>query len=182
MLPESEEAELLQILKTRFEKNKNRHAEISWSDVEARLKANPDKLPILEAMESTGGEPDVIAFEPDTGEYTFVDCAAESPKGRRSICYDPDALESRKEHKPANSAIGMAAEMGITILSEKEYSSLQELGKFDSKTSSWILTPPDIRKLGGAIFGDWRYGRVFTYHNGAESYYASRGFRGYLKV
>ena len=182
MSPEKEEEGLLQILKTRFEKNKKRHAEINWSDVEAKLKAKPDKLPILEAMEGTGGEPDVVAFDAHSGEYTFFDCAAESPKGRRSICYDPDALESRKEHKPAGSALGMAAEMGITMLTEKEYRALQELGKFDTKTSSWVLTPPDIRKLGGAIFADWRYGRVFTYHNGAESYYASRGFRGSLKV
>jgi Protein of unknown function (DUF4256) len=173
--------ELRDILKTRFEKNMSRHKGMTWSDVEERL-ADAEKLWSLDQMENTGGEPDVVAFNKKTGEYTFYDCATESPKGRRSVCYDHEALEARKEHKPENSAIQMAADMGIAILTEEEYRVLQKLGKFDTKTSSWIKTPVDIRKLGGAIFADWRYGHVFVYHNGAESYYAARGFRGSLTV
>jgi hypothetical protein len=176
--------ELIQVLKSRFEKNKDRHKGINWADVQAKLESAPQgaKLWSLSQMEDTGGEPDVVAFDKKTDEYIFYDCAAESPKGRRSICYDQQALESRKEHKPKNSAIGMAAEMGIEILTETQYRELQQLGKFDTKTSSWVQTPADIRKLGGAIFCDWRYGNVFTYHNGAESYYGTRGFRGLLKM
>jgi hypothetical protein len=177
-----EREELLELLKVRFEKNMNRHKGLAWADLVTRLKANPDKLWSLQQMESTGGEPDVVAHNQKTGEYTFFDCSAESPKGRRSICYDHEALESRKEHKPENSAINMASEIGVDILTESEYRELQKLGKFDSKTSSWIKTPADIRKLGGAIFADYRYDHVFVYHNGAESYYAARGFRGSLRV
>jgi hypothetical protein len=150
--------------------------------VQAKLEASAEKLWSLDDMETTGGEPDVIDYDQKTGEYIFYDCAAESPKGRRSICYDQEALDSRKEHKPANSAIGMAAEMGIEILDEEQYRQLQQFGKFDTKTSSWLKTPADIRKLGGAIFADYRYGTIFVYHNGAESYYAARGFRGALRV
>ena len=174
--------ELLKILKSRFEKNSNRHKGIEWAKVQARLEKNPAKLLSLDAMEETGGEPDVVGVDKKTGEYIFYDCAAESPKGRRSICYDHEALEARKEHKPADSAINMAADMGIEILTEEEYHELQKLGKFDTKTSSWIETPADIRKLGGALFCDYRYGTVFVYHNGAESYYAARAFRGSLRV
>jgi hypothetical protein len=174
--------ELLNILKTRFEKNMNRHKGLEWAAVQTKLEANPAKLQALDAMEETGGEPDVIDHDKKTGEYIFYDCAAESPKGRRSICYDHEALESRKEHKPADSAINMANEMGIEILSEEQYRGLQQLGKFDLKTSSWIQTPAAIRKLGGALFCDRRYDTVFLYHNGAESYYAARGFRGSLRV
>ena len=173
---------LLETLQTRFEKNPNRHKGIKWADVLAKLEANPKKLQVLDAMEETGGEPDVVGFDKKTGEYLFFDCTPESPKGRRSVCYDHEALESRKEHKPDDSAVGMAEDMGIELLNEEQYRTLQQLGKFDTKTSSWILTPPDIRKLGGAIFCDFRYGHVFVYHNGAESYYAARGFRGCLKV
>jgi len=173
---------LLRALKTRFEKNMARHKGIAWADVEAKLEANPGKLRSLDEMESTEGEPDVIGYDKKTGEFLFVDCSAESPKGRRSVCYDHEALESRKEHKPSHSAVGMAEEMGIELLTEEQYRELQKLGKFDTKTSSWIVTPPDIRKLKGALFGDWRYGHVFVYHNGAESYYAARGFRGLLRV
>lgn len=173
---------LLQVLETRFEKNKNRHPGISWADVLARLEKNPGKLWSLDEMEETGGEPDVTGFDKKTGEYIFYDCSAESPKGRRSICYDHAALESRKEHKPKHSAIGMAAEMGIEILTEEQYRELQEMGHFDLKTSSWVKTPEKIRKLGGALFCDRRFDHVFTYHNGAESYYAARGFRGSLRV
>lgn len=173
---------LLLTLQQRFEKNMNRHKDVKWSDVESKLKSNSDKLAILAEMERTEGEPDVVGFDKKSGEYIFYDCAAESPKGRRSICYDHEALESRKENKPAHSAIGMAEEMGIEILDEDDYRTLQKLDKFDTKTSSWIKTPADIRKLGGAIFADWRYGHVFVYHNGAESYYAARGFRGKLRV
>ncbi|HEY9260277.1 DUF4256 domain-containing protein [Chitinophaga sp.] len=173
---------LLSVLKTRFEKNKNRHKGLDWTAVEAKLEANPEKLWSLDEMELTGGEPDVVGYDKKTDEYIFFDCAAESPKGRRSICYDHEALESRKEHKPENSAVQMAADMGIALLTETEYSSLQELGNFDLKTSSWIVTPPAIRKLGGALFCDRRYDHVFVYHNGAESYYAARGFRGSLRV
>lgn len=173
---------LIKTLKARFEKYVNRHKDIAWEKVEAKLKASADKLAILFTMEETGGEPDVIAYNKKTDEYTFVDCAEESPKGRRSVCYDQKALDSRKENKPKNSAKKMAEEIGIELLTETQYRELQQLGNFDTKTSSWIETPTDIRKLGGAIFGDWRYGTVFIYHNGAESYYAARGFRGLLKV
>jgi hypothetical protein len=174
--------ELLKILKARFEKHKNRHQGIEWAQVEAKLAASPKKLKVLALMEETGGEPDVIAFDKKTGEYTFVDCSAESPKGRRSVCYDQQALDERKEAKPADSATEMAAAIGIELLDEEGYRALQALGAFDLKTSSWLLTPPAIRKLGGAIFGDRRYDQVFVYHNGAQSYYAARGFRGSLKV
>ncbi|PVD53736.1 DUF4256 domain-containing protein [Terrimonas sp.] len=174
--------ELLKILQTRFEKNKSRHNAIEWNTVQAKLEAYPGKLWSLNEMEMTGGEPDVVGYDKQTGEYIFYDCAAETPKGRRSICYDAEALASRKEHKPAHSAIGMADEMGIDILNEEQYRWLQQLGTFDLKTSSWVLTPLPIRKLGGALFCDRRYDTVFTYHNGAESYYAARGFRGVLKV
>ena len=174
--------ELLSILKSRFEKNKSRHKGIEWTKVQAKLEANPGKLWSLDDMETTGGEPDVVAYDEKTGEYIFYDCSAESPKGRRSICYDDEALASRKEHKPANSAITMAEEMGIELLTEEQYRDLQKLGNFDTKTSSWIVTPPEIRKLGGALFCDRRYNTVFLYHNGAESYYAARGFRGSLRV
>lgn len=174
--------ELIAVLKNRFEKNMNRHKGITWDKVQAKLEKNPAKLWTLDDMETTGGEPDVVSYDKKTDEYIFFDCAAESPKGRRSICYDPDALEARKEHKPAHSAIGMAAEMGVEMLTEEQYHYLQSLGDFDTKTSSWLLTPPAIRKLGGAIFGDKRYKHVFIYHNGVESYYGGRAFRGCLKV
>jgi hypothetical protein len=173
---------LLDKLETRFKKNMNRHVSLEWEKVQARLEANPEKLWSLNEMEKTGGEPDVIDFNEANGVYVFYDCSAESPKGRRSLCYDPEALESRKEHKPANSAVGMAADMGIELLTEEQYRSLQKFGKFDTITSSWVKTPDSIRKLGGAIFCDCRYNTVFTYHNGAESYYSSRGFRGSLIV
>ena len=176
--------ELLGILKARFEKNMNRHKGIEWAAIQTKLEANPEKLRSLDKMEETGGEPDVVVGigNKKTGEYIFYDCAAESPKGRRSICYDHEALEARKEHKPADSAINMAADMGIDILTEEQYRELQQLGAFDLKTSSWVMTPPAIRKLGGALFCDRRYDTVFVYHNGAESYYAARGFRGWLRV
>jgi len=174
--------ELLNALKVRFEKNMNRHKGIEWAKVHAKLQANTEKLWSLNAMEETGGEPDVVGIDKKTGEYIFYDCSAESPKDRRSVCYDDEALEKRKEHKPKDSAINMAADMGIEILSEEEYRELQKLGKFDTKTSSWIKTPSEIRKLGGAVFCDRRYDTVFLYHNGADSYYAARGFRGSLKV
>lgn len=174
--------ELLAILKNRFEKNTVRHKGITWQNVQAKLETSPDKLWILDSMEQTGGEPDVVGYDKKTDEYLFFDCAAESPKGRRSICYDPEALEARKEYKPVHSAIGMAAEMGIEMLTEEQYHYLQSLGDFDTKTSSWLQTPAAIRKLGGAIFGDKRYKHVFIYHNGVESYYAGRAFRGCLKV
>ena len=174
--------ELLATLKQRFEKNMSRHNGIDWAKVQTKLEANPKKLWVLDEMEITGGEPDIVGFDEKTGEYVFYDCSAETPKNRRSICYDHEALEARKEHKPANSAVNMAAEMGIEILSEAEYRELQKLGKFDTKTSSWIKTPAEIRKLGGALFCDYRYGTVFVYHNGAESYYAARSFRGSLRV
>ncbi len=174
--------ELLSTLRTRFEANMPRHKGLAWSEVQARLEASPDKLQALDQMEKTGGEPDVVGHDRKTGEYVFHDCSAESPKGRRSLCYDREALNSRKEHKPANSAVDMAAAMGIELLSEEQYRVLQKLGEFDTKTSSWVLTPPGIRKLGGAIFCDCRYRTVFVYHNGAESYYAARGFRGSLRV
>jgi len=179
--PEHHE-EIISILKTRFEKNKTRHEGIEWNKVQEKLEANPTKLWSLLEMEKTDGEPDVVGYDKNTNEYLFFDCVAESPKGRRSLCYDRKALDSRKEHKPKNSAIDMAEEMGIEILNEEQYRALQELGNFDTKTSSWITTTPDVRKLGGALFSDFRYGRTFVYHNGAESYYAARGFRGCLKV
>ena len=181
-LPQEESSALLKILKTRFENNMNRHKGLDWHKIQAKLEANPGKLWPLNEMEQTSGEPDVVGYDKKTGEYIFYDCAAESPKGRRSICYDQKALESRKEYKPQNSAVGMAVEMGIALLTEEQYRELQQLGKFDTKTSSWIATPADIRELGGGIFGDCRFGRVFIYHNGAESYYAARGFRGSLRV
>ncbi len=174
--------ELFKVLKTRFEKNKNRHEGLDWADIEAKLKENPEKLWSLSIMEETGGEPDVVGFDDKTGEYIFYDCSAESPKGRRSLCYDRAAWEARKEFKPSDNAMDVAASMGIEMLTEAEYRRLQLLGKFDLKTSSWVKTPDNIRKLGGAIFCDRRYDHVFTYHNGAESYYAARGFRGVLKV
>ncbi|MEL7648089.1 MAG: DUF4256 domain-containing protein [Sedimentibacter sp.] len=174
--------ELLGILKSRFEKNMNRHKAIEWTHVQARLELRSHKLWIVNEMENTGGEPDVIGYDKTTGEYIFCDCSAESPMGRRSICYDREALESRKENKPRSSAADMAEAMGIELLTEEQYRALQELGHFDTKTSSWLKTPYNIRKLGGAIFGDCRYDTVFIYHNGAESYYASRGFRGIIKV
>lgn len=173
---------LLSTLKARFEKNMKRHAGLEWADVRARLEADAKKLRALGEMERTGGEPDVIARDEKTGEYVFCDCCAESPDGRRSLCYDREALESRKEAKPKNSAIDMAAAMGIELLTEEAYRELQKLGTFDTKTSSWVKTPADVRKLGGALFCDRRYGRVFVYHNGAQSYYAARGFRGSLRV
>ncbi len=181
-LSPAQQEELTGVLKKRFEKHADRHQGLQWAAVQERLEANPDKLWSLHEMEITGGEPDVIGQDEKTGEYIFYDCSAESPKGRRSVCYDPEALASRKEHKPAHSATGMAAEMGIDLLTEEQYRGLQQLGKFDTKTSSWVKTPVDIRKLGGAVFCDWRYGHVFLYHNGAESYYGARGFRGSLRV
>ena len=174
--------DLLNTLKARFEKNMNRHMGLEWAKVQAKLEAKTGKLWSLNEMEETGGEPDVVGFDKKTGEYIFYDCSAESPKGWRSLCYDHQALESRKEHKPKDSAVEMATDMGIELLTEEQYRELQKLGNFDTKTSSWIITPADIIKLGGAIFGDYRYGKVFVYHNGAESYYAARGFRGSLKV
>lgn len=182
--PEQRE-ELLKTLKARFEKNMNRHKGLEWAKVQSRIsgmEANTEKLWSLNEMERTGGEPDVVGYDKKTGEYIFYDCSAESPKGRRSVCYDGEALESRKEHKPKNSAVGMAAAMGIELLTADQYRELQKLGEFDTKTSSWVKTPSDIRKLGGAIFCDRRYGHVFVYHNGAESYYAARGFRGALRI
>lgn len=179
--PAQQEA-LLGILKIRFEKNTSRHQGLEWSKVQAKLELNAEKLWVLDEMEQTGGEPDVVAYDENTDEYVFYDCSAESPKGRRSICYDHVALEARKEHKPADSALNMAENMGIQILTEEEYRNLQQLGSFDLKTSSWVATPADIRKLGGAIFCDRRYNTVFTYHNGAESYYGARAFRGSLRV
>ncbi len=181
-LSSSQIEELLKTLQSRFEKNKTRHKGVDWDKVQAKLKANTDKLWSLNEMEITGGEPDVVCYDKSTGEYIFYDCSAESPIGRRSFCYDRQALDSRKENKPKNNAMEMAATMGIEILSEEQYRELQKLEKFDTKTSSWIATPAEIRKLGGAIFADFRYGTVFVYHNGAESYYAGRGFRGSLRV
>jgi hypothetical protein len=174
--------ELLKALKVRFEKNMNRHKGLEWAKVQAKLQANTEKLWSLNEMERTGGEPDVIGHDKKTGEYIFYDCSAESPKGRRSVCYDRDALESRKEHRPENNAIDMAAAMGLELLTEEQYRALQNVGDFDTKTSSWVKTPADIRELGGALFCDRRYNHVFVYHNGAESYYAARGFRGSLSV
>ena len=179
--PEQQE-ELFSALKARFEKNMNRHQDLEWAKVQKKLEANPEKMWSLNEMERTGGEPDVVSHDQTTGEYIFYDCSAESPKGRRSLCYDREALESRKEYKPKNSAMDMAAAMGIELLTEEQYRELQKLGDFDIKTSSWVKTPAAIRKLGGAIFCDRRYDHVFMYHNGAESYYAARGFRGLLRV
>jgi uncharacterized protein DUF4256 len=181
-LSPAQREELLRGLKARFEKNMNRHKGLEWAKVQAKLEANTDKLWSLNEMERTGGEPDVVGYLRKTGEYIFYDCSVESPKGRRSVCYDRKALQSRKEHKPKNNAIDMAAAMGIELLSEEQYRELQELGNFDTKTSSWIQTPTDIRELGGALFCDRRYDHVFVYHNGAESYYAVRAFRGSLSV
>ena len=181
-LPAEQRGALLTTLKARFEKNMNRHRGLQWPAVQARLEANPERLWSLHEMERTGGEPDVVGQDKKNGEYVFYDCSAESPTGRRSVCYDREALEARKEHKPKNSAMDMAAARGIEILTEAQYRELQTLGEFDTKTSSWVKTPPEIRARGGAIFCDRRYDHVFTYHNGAESYYAARGFRGTLKV
>lgn len=179
--PEQRE-DLLSALKARFEKNMNRHQGLAWAEVQAKLEANPEALWSLHEMERTGGEPDVVGHDQKTGETIFYDCSAESPKGRRSVCYDREGQESRKEHKPENNAIDMAAAMGIALLTEAEYRALQQLGEFDTKTSSWVKTPSDIRKLGGALFADRRYNTVFVYHNSAPSYYAARGFRGALRV
>ncbi|MFF5996436.1 DUF4256 domain-containing protein [Lysinibacillus sp. KU-BSD001] len=182
-LTKEQHTELVQTLRDRFEKNMNRHEGIEWEQIVAKLEENPDKLWSLHQMEATEGEPDVVGVDANTGgAYIFMDCSVESPKGRRSVCYDHEALESRKQNKPQNSAIGMAADMGIAILTEEQYRELQQLGNFDMKTSSWVKTPDNIRKLGGAIFCDRRYDTVFVYHNGAESYYAARGFRGLLRV
>ncbi|MCM3767052.1 DUF4256 domain-containing protein [Neobacillus niacini] len=181
-LSQEQREELLGTLKARFEKNMNRHEGLEWAKVQEKLEANPDNLWSLHEMERTGGEPDVVGYDEKTDEYLVYDCAPESPKGRRSVCYDHAALESRKQHKPENSAMNMAADMGIELLTEEQYRELQKLGKFDLKTSSWVQTPAAIRKLGGAIFCDRRYDTVFVYHNGAESYYAARGFRGSFRV
>jgi len=181
LAPEQRE-ELLRALKARFEKNMNRHKGLEWAKIQAKLKAKTEKLWSLNEMERTGGEPDVVGHDKKTGEYIFYDCSAESPKGRRSVCYDREGLESRKEHKPENNAIDMAAAMGIELLTEEQYRELQKLGNFDTKTSSWVKTPSDIRKLGGALCAEFRYGNVFVGHNGAQSYYAVRGFRGSLRV
>jgi hypothetical protein len=181
-LSSKQREELLGTLRVRFEKNMKRHKGLEWTSVQAKLEAKPEKLWSLNEMENTGGEPDVVGFDKKTGEYVFNDCSAESPKGRRSLCYDRAALDARKENKPANSAHDLAAAMGVELLSEEQYRALQKLGSFDSKTSSWVETPADIRKLGGALFCDFRYGTVFLYHNGADSYYAARGFRASLRV
>jgi hypothetical protein len=182
VLSSEQREELLKTLEARFEKNMNRHKGLKWAKIQAKLRANPESLWSLNEMEITGGEPDVVVLDKKTGEYIFYDCSAESPKGRRSLCYDHQALESRKEHKPENSAIKMAADMAIEILSEEDYRKLQQLGNFDTKTSSWVKTPSAIRKLGGALFVDRRYGNVFVYHNSAPSYYGARAFRGSLRV
>lgn len=179
--PEQRE-ELLKGLKVRFEKNMNRHQGLEWAKAQAKLEVDTEKLWSLNEMEITGGEPDIVGFDEKTGEYIFYDCSAESPKGRRSVCYDREGLESRKEHKPKNNAVDMADAMGIELLTEEQYRELQKLGSFDTKTSSWLKTPSEIRKLGGGIFGDFRYNTIFVYHNGAESYYAGRAFRGLLRV
>lgn len=181
-LPPAQRDELLKTLKSRFEKNMSRHKGLEWSKVQAKLEANTEKLWSLNEMENTGGEPDVVGYDKKTGEFIFNDCSVESPKGRRSLCYDREALEKRKENKPAGNGIDTAAAMGIELLTEEQYRELQKLGEFDLKTSSWIQTPADVRKLGGALFCDRRYNTVFLYHNGADSYYAARGFRGLLKV
>jgi hypothetical protein len=182
VLPAGDCEALINKLQSRFEKNIDRHKNISWTKIEAKLKANPQKLWPLFKMEETGGEPDVMGYDNKTDEYIFYDCSAESPIGRRSVCYGQEALNSRKEHKPKNSAVGMSSKMGIELLTEAPYSELQQFGKFDTKTSSWLKTPPEIRELGGAIFADFRYGNVFVYHNGAESYYSARGFRASLRT
>jgi hypothetical protein len=181
-LSPAQREELLTTLKARFEKNMNRHKGLEWVRVQAKLEASPEKLSSLNQMETTGGEPDVVGFDKKTGEYIFYDCSVESPKGRRSLCYDREALEARKEHKPKDSAIDVATALGVELLTEEQYRQLQKLGEFDTKTSSWVKTPPEIRKLGGAVFCDRRYNTVFLYHNGADSYYAARGFRGSLRV
>ena len=181
-LSPKQSAALLSVLKARFEQAMNRHPDLEWTKVQARLEENPKALYSLAEMERTGGEPDVVGHDKATGEYIFYDCSAESPAGRQSLCYDREALDARKEHKPADSAIDMAASMGIELLTEEQYRDLQRLGDFDTKTSSWITTPADIRKLGGALFADRRYDHVFVYHNGAKSYYAARGFRGLLRI
>ncbi len=181
-LTREQKEEITGTLKTRFEKNMNRHKDLEWKKILAKLEADPTKLWSLNEMERTGGEPDVVGLDKKTGEYIYFDCSPESPKGRRNLCYDREALDARKQFKPENSAMDMAATMGIELLTEKEYRELQKLGKFDQKTSSWVKTPADIRKLGGAVFCDRRYDAVFLYHNGAESYYGARGFRGLLKV
>jgi hypothetical protein len=181
-MKEKQREALLSTLKARFEKNMQRHKGVDWADVEARLRASPEKQRSLDEMEASGGEPDVVGAAGKGGAYLFCDCAAESPSGRRSICYDREGLDSRKEHKPADNAVDMAAAMGISLLTEAQYRELQKLGEFDTKTSSWVATPPEVRKLGGALFCDRRYGQVFVYHNGAQSYYAARGFRGALSV
>lgn len=181
-LPATERDELLAALRERFEKNKNRHERLEWPKVQARLQANPEKLGCLHEMERTGGEPDVVGYDQKTGEFVFYDCSAESPAARRSLCYDREALDARKENKPKGNAVEMAAAIGIELLTEEQYRGLQRLGTFDIKTSSWVKTPAEIRKLGGALFCDRRYDTVFVYHNGAESYYAARGFRGWIKV
>jgi Protein of unknown function (DUF4256) len=181
-LSSGESEELILLLRARFEKNMNRHKGLDWAKVQAKLETAPAKLWSLNEMEITGGEPDLVAFDKKTGEFIFYDCAPETPKGRRSVCYDHEALEARKEHKPNNSAIQMAEDMGIELLTEEQYFELQKLGAFDAKTSSWLKTPDSVRKLGGAITGDFRYGRVFIYHNGADAYFGARGFRGSLRV
>jgi hypothetical protein len=181
-LPAKKREELLEALKARFEKNMNRHESLEWAKVQAKLEANTKKLWSLNEMERTGGDPDVVGYDKKTGEYIFYDCSAESPKGRRNICYDREGLEARKSFKPENNAVDMAAAMGIELLTEEQYRELQKLGNFDTKTSSWVKTPSDIRKLGGALFADRRYGNVFVYHNSAPSYYGARGFRGSLRV
>ncbi|MBA4700136.1 MAG: DUF4256 domain-containing protein [Ruminococcus sp.] len=181
-LSSKQREELLETLKARFEKNMDRHADIEWDKVQERLDTSPEKMWSLREMEATGGEPDVVGYDKETDEYVFYDCSPESPKGRRSICYDPQSLASRKQNKPENSAVGMASDMGIEVLTEEEYRELQKLGKFDLKTSSWVKTPDNIRKLGGGLFCDCRYDTVFVYHNGVESYYSARGFRGLLRV
>jgi len=181
-LPSEQGEELLNVLKIRFEKNKTRHEGLEWAIIQAKLEADTEKLWSLHEMERTGGEPDVVGIDKKTDEYLFYDCSTESPKGRRSVCYDSEALELRKAHKPENTAMDMAAAMGVELLTEEEYRALQKLGNFDTKTSSWVKTPADIRKLGGALFCDRRYGKIFVYHNGADSYYAARGFRSVLRV
>ena len=182
MLSQEQNEELLRVLKDRFEENMNRHQGIDWDEVQARLEANPEKRWSLNEMERTGGEPDLVGYDKDTDEYIFYDCSAESPEGRRSLCYDREALEARKKNKPEGSAMDMAAAMGIELLTEEQYLNLQEIGEFDTRTESWLKTPTEVRELGGAIFGDRRYDRVFIFHNSAPSYYASRGFRGSLRV
>jgi hypothetical protein len=181
-LSSDQQEALLSLLQNRFEKNMSRHKGISWAAVKTRLEANTEKLRSLNEMENTGGEPDVVGHDKKTGEYLFVDCSPQSPEGRTSVCYDREALDSRKEHKPKNNALDMAAAMGVEVLTEEQYFDLQKLGEFDTKSSSWVMAPADIRKLGGGLFGDRRYGRVFVYHNGAQSYYAGRGFRASLRV